>query len=192
MLSRDRVVDATDAALGERPEAFNRVGVDIPAHVDDFGMINTVVLGIQPSSGRCTTPTRRCRPSRVAAPFDQVRHEPGLLDVRHGYRHDPTATLDHAENRLLVRVRAKASAWRPLAPTADLGFVGLNHAGEHFRVLFHKLVSDQVCQVLDFAAPLVLRDLPHGQHAMRYLRKSARTGAWRYLQDRVAYVRISQ
>lgn len=43
MLTRNRVIHTIDTALHERPEAFNRVDVDIPAHVDTFSVLDTVV-----------------------------------------------------------------------------------------------------------------------------------------------------
>ena len=47
---------------------------------------------------------------------------------------------------------------------------------------------DDLPQVLHVAAPVVLRDVPHGQHSMRDLRQAAGARAWRDLQDRMADV----
>ena len=43
MLSGYRVVDATDATLYQRPEALNRVRVNVPAYVDLLRVANARV-----------------------------------------------------------------------------------------------------------------------------------------------------
>ena len=47
--------------------------------------------------------------------------------------------------------------------------------------------GDDLREVHHVAAPVVLRDVPHGEHSLRYLREAARARAWRDVQDGAAH-----
>jgi len=93
MLSRNGMIYTTDPSLRERPETFNRVHVNIPAHVELLRMIHSVmpidlfgksVIGFEfvGVDGRC----------RNHMPFD-MWHERHLLYIGHSCCHYSALSL---------------------------------------------------------------------------------------------------
>lgn len=143
MLFRDTVKHAVESALHQRPEALNRVRVDIPTHVDTLGVTHTamVVAGLPKVT--------------VADPFicvDDRRGQDALLNVRQqccgfriGNRHRGHAALalHHPKHGLLGRIYTRTAAMVAVSRfPSDVGFINLDRrsALERFGSLLRPAV----------------------------------------------------
>ena len=79
-----------------------------------------------------------------------------------------------------VRGRADLQALRDVAAASVVDVHGVRPPPSPDR-------GDDLPQVVDVAAPVVLRHVPDDEHALRYLREAVGAGTWRHLQDGVAH-----
>ena len=144
MPSGYRVVDAPHAVLNERPESLNRVRVDIPAHVDLFGVVDAVVLVSRVGQsvvdlvfvgedGRSGHDARR-----------DVRHDGGACDVRHGHGHRRGHGAEPCRTRASSSCRIHLGGQSRRDFAADVRLVNLDLAGQlQGVVLLHEVCANQ-------------------------------------------------
>jgi|SRR5258707_2386083 len=141
------MIHAANTALNERPESFNRVGVNIAAHVDPLRVTNArVLIARWPEhviNGQFVSLDR----GRWQHALDNVRHDVSAGSVFNRDGHDFPAALNHSENRNIVRVGAGSACNASLASAtfpADVRFVHFDGrvTFKGFNILGHEFVTD--------------------------------------------------
>ena len=142
VLGADRMVDTTDTAFHQGPEAFDGIGVNVALDVDtglvaDTTMLITAVS--EPPIGRVLVGVDHRQGEDSL--FD-VTEEGSCGDVRDGDGMNSAATLDHPEDGRLIAGGGSASPAASLA--ADVHFVGFYGASQRSAlvVVKHEHVSD--------------------------------------------------
>src|SRR2546425_7256784 len=105
MFSGYRVVHASDSALHQRPESFNRVGVHVALHVDAFRMLNPSMAHLSASWSRQIVIGRKF----IRKHFGRWQHARMNESVHRGNPNvfdccgeDPATTFDSADDNRLV------------------------------------------------------------------------------------------
>src|SRR6266576_2359850 len=98
MLFGNGMIHATNAALNERPEAFNRIRVAISAYVNLFRMANPRVVISRLSKHVIDREFVSVDRGRGQNTLDHVWHNLGARSVLDSDGHNFSATLNHSEN----------------------------------------------------------------------------------------------
>ncbi len=169
------MIHATNTALCERPEAFDGVGVAIPAHVNLLGVVNPFVLVSRFAEKVINAIRVRVDRRRWHHTFENMRSEGVSLDVINRHGNDFTATLHHSEHRRVMRVFAGASYCASLTSASLSANVALVHFDrsvgiEGFKIFGHEFMPDFVS---DSPRGLV----GHAKLALQLLRGNPATSA---------------
>ena len=144
MLSGHRVVHPADSVLQERPEAFNRVRVNIAAYVYAGGVVDPLM---RVSAGG------EALVGRELVGVDHRLREDSLLDVGEQFPGgdvidcvggDSATPLDHSEDGGLVRPAAGTASGGAFATSADVRLVQFDGPGEGEVVVEHDFLANQL------------------------------------------------
>src|SRR5437764_8890149 len=144
MLTRDRVIDAADTTLHERPKPLDGIRVDVPTHVDAFRMANPMMNIAFP---------RQAVIGPVFIGVDRRRRQDAFLDVFHqgralhapdGCREYTALSLDDAEHRRLIGARPWAASPHVALLATNIGFVNFDGfvPPQGSAILRHQLVPN--------------------------------------------------
>src|SRR5262245_40734855 len=120
MFLRDTVEHTIKTALHQRPEALNRVGVDIPAYVDTLSMIDATVAISQSAKRLVGREVIGIDGRARQDSFLHDRQERGALCVLNRHHGNTATALHHPEHGLLVRALARTATLRPAATATDI------------------------------------------------------------------------
>src|SRR5438067_2248426 len=129
MLLGNGMIHAANAALYERPEAFNGIGVNIAAHVNLFRVRDPLMLVSSLAEKVISAVLIRVDRGRWHDSFNNMRHDRSPRSILDSHGDDFSATLNHSENGLIVRVDSGSAFYASLASasaSANVGFVHLD------------------------------------------------------------------
>jgi hypothetical protein len=139
----DLVIGSDNAALEDRPEAFNRVGVNCANDVLANCMIDKLMreAAVQPLIAGISVCAEKANAVRYSLPHESLKREPVCAFDHAG--DDIALALDCAHNGSLAGVSAPAlsALFVPMPvfiATADVGFIDLNNSAEFLDVLDHR------------------------------------------------------
>src|SRR5260370_30466806 len=141
------MIHATNTALHKRPEAFDSIRMAIPAHVNLLRVTNARVLIARWPKHVVNSQFVSVDRGRWQHALDNVRHDVRPRSILNRDGHDFPATLNHSENRNVVRVGAGSACNASLAPAtfpADIGFVHFDRrvTFKGFNIFGHEFVTD--------------------------------------------------
>lgn len=141
------MIDATYAALCERPKTFDGIGVAIPTYIDLLSVVYASVVVSRFTQEVICSPFVRVDRGRWKYSFKNVRLKRNAFCVLHRSDNNLAATLEHPKNWRIVSLTRRAASYASLTstPTAtDIRFINFNRSAsiERLKLFGHEFVSD--------------------------------------------------
>src|SRR5271157_1617091 len=127
-MTANRVINAAQSVLDERPETVNRIGMNIAYHIDLFAVIDAPMGVFIPMKPEIIIDRELvCEHSalRQDVPFDNA-HDGVSLNVLRGVGADATLALDNSDNGSLFSVSLTGPTAKSASPSADIGFINFD------------------------------------------------------------------